>query len=100
MSRDTNFYYSFLVLPPRKRRAIVGVWDFCRAVDDAVDEVAPGTDMKTRAAAQLETWRVELEACYASTGWIAGGSTHGPGAGAAGVHSRVQSAADAVQRPD
>ncbi len=41
MSRDTNFYYSFLVLPPRKRNAIIAVWDFCRAVDDAVDEVVP-----------------------------------------------------------
>ena len=40
--RDTNFYYSFLVLPSEKRRAIVAVWDFCRAVDDAVDE-APAT---------------------------------------------------------
>jgi phytoene synthase len=68
MSRDTNFYYSFLVLPPRKRRAIVAVWDFCRAVDDAVDEVDPGPDAETRAAAQLEAWRVELEACYASAG--------------------------------
>jgi phytoene synthase len=38
LARDTNFYYSFLVLPPLKRRAIVAVWDFCRAVDDAVDE--------------------------------------------------------------
>ena len=38
VARDTNFYYSFLVLPPDKRRAIVAVWDFCRAVDDAVDE--------------------------------------------------------------
>jgi phytoene synthase len=42
MARDTSFYYSFLVLPPRKRNAIVAVWDFCRAVDDAVDEAAPG----------------------------------------------------------
>ena len=41
MSRDTSFYYSFLVLPPAKRRAIIAVWDFCRAVDDAVDEVVP-----------------------------------------------------------
>src|SRR6185295_6028746 len=41
MARDTNFYYSFLVLPPDKRRAIVAVWDFCRAVDDAVDEAPP-----------------------------------------------------------
>ena len=42
MSRDTSFYYSFLVLPARKRRAIIAVWDFCRAVDDAVDEVVDG----------------------------------------------------------
>ena len=42
MARDTNFYYSFLVLPPDKRRAIVAVWDFCRAVDDAVDEAGSG----------------------------------------------------------
>ena len=38
MARQTSFYYSFLVLPPEQRRAIVAVWDFCRAVDDAVDE--------------------------------------------------------------
>ena len=68
MSRDTNFYYSFLVLPPRKRRAIVAVWDFCRAVDDAVDEVEPGPDAEMRAATQLEAWRVELETCYAAAG--------------------------------
>jgi phytoene synthase len=38
MARKTSFYYSFLVLPAEQRRAIVAVWDFCRAVDDAVDE--------------------------------------------------------------
>jgi 15-cis-phytoene synthase len=37
VSRDTSFYYSFLVLPPAQRRAIIAVWDFCRVVDDAVD---------------------------------------------------------------
>jgi phytoene synthase len=75
MSRDTNFYYSFLVLPPRKRNAIVAVWDFCRAVDDAVDEVAPGPDMEARAAAELTTWRAELEACYAPSGAAPGPRT-------------------------
>lgn len=59
MARDTNFYYSFLVLPPEKRRAIVAVWDFCRAVDDAVDEVS--TD---RAPAEIARWRKELAACF------------------------------------
>jgi phytoene synthase len=59
MSRDTNFYYSFLVLPADKRRAIVAVWDFCRAVDDATDE--PGV---ADPRAELEKWRLELAACY------------------------------------
>jgi phytoene synthase len=60
MSRDTSFYYSFLVLPPRKRNAIVAVWDFCRAVDDAVDE----EEQPARAAQALTGWRAELAACY------------------------------------
>jgi phytoene synthase len=72
MSRDTSFYYSFLVLPPRKRSAIIAVWDFCRAVDDAVDEVVPepewrhGLSAEARACAerQLAMWRAELDACY------------------------------------
>jgi phytoene synthase len=59
LARDTSFYYSFLVLPADKRRAIVAVWDFCRAVDDAVDE-AEGGD----AAAQVTRWREELARCF------------------------------------
>lgn len=59
MARNTNFYYSFLVLPAEKRRAIVAVWDFCRAVDDAVDEVAP-----EKAASEVARWRHELAACF------------------------------------
>ena len=71
MSRDTSFYYSFLVLPPRKRSAIIAVWDFCRAVDDAVDEVVPesewagglSAEARAKATAQLAIWRAELAAC-------------------------------------
>lgn len=59
MARDTSFYYSFLVLPAEKRRAIVAVWDFCRAVDDAVDE-AEGAS----AAAEVTRWREELARCF------------------------------------
>ncbi len=72
MSRDTSFYYSFLVLPPQRRAAIVAVWDFCRAVDDAVDELVAepaaggelGPEGRLRAAAALASWREELAACY------------------------------------
>ena len=59
MARKTSFYYSFLVLPADQRRAIIAVWDFCRAVDDAVDESA--ADL-ARAAAPF--WRAELARCY------------------------------------
>src|SRR5919201_2661722 len=60
MSRKTSFYYSFLVLPADQRRAIVAVWDFCRAVDDAVDE-APAA---SSAADGVTFWRGELARCY------------------------------------
>ena len=60
--RDTNFYYSFLVLPQEKRHAIVTVWDFCRAVDDATDEVAD--DDAGRIGLEVARWRRELAACY------------------------------------
>jgi phytoene synthase len=59
VARDTSFYYSFLVLPADKRRAIVAVWDFCRAVDDAVDE-APAES----AAAEVQRWRDEVARCF------------------------------------
>lgn len=66
--RDTNFYYSFLVLPADKRRAIVAVWDFCRAVDDAVDEapVSVSAADPHSGRSQLARWRDELAACYGS----------------------------------
>ena len=62
MARDTSFSYSFLVLPAEQRRAIGVVWDFCRAVDDAVDE-AP--DPNT-AAAEVVKWRGEVSRLFGS----------------------------------
>ncbi len=59
MARETNFYYSFLVLPPAQREAIVAVWDFCRAVDDAADEAAG-----EQAEREVARWREELARCY------------------------------------
>ena len=66
MSRDTNFYYSFLVLSAGKRQAIIAVWDFCRAVDDAVDAPTQGdTPADSREPAdQLDRWRCELTRCF------------------------------------
>jgi len=63
MARKTTFYYSFLVLPKEQRLAIIAVWDFCRAVDDAVDEDGGSTGLPPRQAVQF--WREELARCYA-----------------------------------
>jgi len=58
MARKTSFYYSFLVLPADQRRAIVAVWDFCRAADDAVDETTTG------GCEAVQFWRDELARCF------------------------------------
>ena len=61
------------MLPPAQRNAIVAVWDFCRAVDDAVDEVAPEGEWplsaaaRDRAVSELATWRDELARCFDDT---------------------------------
>jgi 15-cis-phytoene synthase len=68
VARDTSFYYSFLVLPEEKRRAIVAVWDFCRAVDDEVDEAG-------EARVSVQRWRDELDSCYGEGGLKTGPST-------------------------
>jgi phytoene synthase len=52
----SSFYYSFLFLPPERRRAITALYAFCREVDDVVDE----TRETAVAAAKLAWWRSEL----------------------------------------
>ncbi len=61
MARKTSFYYSFLVLPAAQRQAIIAVWDFCRAVDDAVDEPDQGSAGGRDA---VRFWRAELGRCF------------------------------------
>ncbi|HUQ75959.1 MAG TPA: presqualene diphosphate synthase HpnD [Burkholderiales bacterium] len=55
-SSGSSFYYSFLFLPPERRRAITALYAFCREVDDVVDEAV---DPQV-AAAKLAWWRVEV----------------------------------------
>jgi phytoene synthase len=65
MARKTSFYYSFLVLPSEQRRAIIAVWDFCRAVDDAVDEPpAEGDRARPTGRDAVRFWRQELARAY------------------------------------
>src|SRR5574340_1305540 len=56
----SSFYYSFLFLPPAKRRAITALYAFCREVDDVVDECS---DINV-ARATLNWWRGEVAEIY------------------------------------
>jgi len=64
MARKTSFYYSFLVLPAEQRRAIVAVWDFCRAVDDAVDEEPDASGELPSGREAVGFWREELARAF------------------------------------
>lgn len=56
----SSFYYSFLYLPPEKRRAITALYAFCREVDDVVDECTE----ESVARMKLAWWRKEIASVY------------------------------------
>ena len=57
----SSFYYSFLFLPPERRRAITALYAFCREVDDVVDEVSDAGVARTK----LAWWRTEVANLFA-----------------------------------
>ena len=57
----SSFYYSFLFLPPDRRRAITALYAFCREVDDIVDECSDASVAQIK----LAWWREELARLYA-----------------------------------
>jgi 15-cis-phytoene synthase len=59
----SSFYYSFLFLPPERRRAITALYAFCREVDDVVDECTE----EAVAHMKLAWWRKEISAAYHGT---------------------------------
>jgi phytoene synthase len=56
----SSFYYSFLFLPPERRRAITALYAFCREVDDTVDDATDGSIARIK----LAWWRNEVSAMY------------------------------------
>src|SRR5262245_49518858 len=56
----SSFYYSFLFLPPERRRAITALYAFCREVDDVVDECTDEQVARTK----LAWWRLEVARLY------------------------------------
>lgn len=78
-----NFYYAFMTLPAKKRRAVYAAYSFCRLCDDAVDEDFPTDDKLKR----LEELRRDLAGCYS-------GNPNGP------VFIALADAADSYQIPE
>src|SRR5690554_5958710 len=56
----SSFYYSFLFLPPERRKAITALYAFCREVDDIVDE----TNETSVARTKLAWWRAQVEELF------------------------------------
>jgi len=59
----SSFYYSFLFLPPERRRAITALYAFCREVDDTVDETSDASVARIK----LAWWRTEVSSMYKGT---------------------------------
>ena len=60
----SSFTKGMQILPKARRRAMYALYGFCRAVDDIADAPAPIEDKR----AELDAWRVELDAIYAGHG--------------------------------
>ena len=60
---QSNFFYSFLFLPKPKREAIIDVYNFCRAIDDVVDDAEAVWEHDPQV--ELNKWRAELDNLYA-----------------------------------
>ena len=56
-NRQSNFYFSFLILPRPKREAIETIYAFCRTTDDIVDDAGDEGEKHDR----LLTWTDELK---------------------------------------
>ena len=59
----SNFYYSFLFLPRKRRAAMYTVYAFCKEVDNAVDDPPAGSNPQE----ELRRWQTELDAAYRGT---------------------------------
>jgi phytoene synthase len=60
----SNFTFAFLFLGKEQREALKHVYQFCRVVDDIVDERAPGPEGDRKAREELREWSAEVSRIY------------------------------------
>jgi phytoene synthase len=63
---SSNFKFAFLFLSPEQRAALTHVYEFCRVVDDIVDERPPGPEGRAEAEAGLARWSARIAAIYSA----------------------------------
>ncbi len=86
----SSFYYSFLFLPPERRRAIIALYAFCREVDDV-----GGRGLRPSVArSKLAWWKQEIE--RGLRGAAAAPGRQGAGAGGARVRADRKSASSEI----
>lgn len=61
---SSNFKFAFLFLSAEQRAALTHVYEFCRVVDDIVDDRPPGPEGRAEAEAGLARWSAEIEKIY------------------------------------
>jgi phytoene synthase len=70
---SSNFYHAFRLLPSERYGALCAFYAFCRFMDDIADQVESESspeqplNRKERLTLLLNTWREELQNCYAGT---------------------------------
>jgi len=75
---SSNFKFAFLFLGAEQRAGLERVYEFCRVVDDIVDERPPGPQGEREASAGLQLWRDEIARLYEDTGRHALATKLGP----------------------
>ena len=61
---SSNFRFAFLFLGTEQREALKDIYQFCRVVDDIVDERPPGVQGAAEAEKALQNWRTDIERIY------------------------------------
>lgn len=61
---SSNFKFAFLFLGAEQREALQQVYEFCRVVDDIVDEREPTPEGAAKAGAALSEWSREIARVY------------------------------------
>src|SRR6516225_2529037 len=57
----SSFYNAMRILPRAQREAMFQIYSFCRQVDDIADSTGPRDERR----AELDRWRVDIDALYA-----------------------------------